>query len=763
MTSLPFIDLQDSPIFRMRASELEAAADSLRAKSKKLVAGAARYRGALEQTFEESMRFADCLEAFCSGEDEESLTMGGPTIKRFVQTLRELNSFVELLRTQVDLILCQRLSQQSEGLAADLRAARKTLSQRSSEYDSARSRHLGHRSLAQRAPWANGKASTPEKTQQAMATARAAADEARYELARKLVQAQGQHRFGFLENVASLMQAHLKYFEHGSAVVQTLGPYIDETLELASRLKSDAQRQQDALEDLIMLEHQAAQQAGDAPAESLEEQGPLAAGPLQMSAATTQLAWELEAHIRATAESRGAEVTVLRQGYLLKQSSTMKSKWQRRFFVLDSRGMLYYYSTKGERPLSGGAAGRDQHPQATVNLLTATVKPGTAPEMPIVPFAFRVVSPEREYCLQAEDEAAAKAWMEVLQGVIACLLSGVIEIDVSRPLTVPSRHRHASSASSELAGLKLDRFDDQPLPSPLSDSTSSAAGSPLRSSAGFAFARAPQQTQQSPSPLQVLGAASSILGNDKCADCGAPQPDWGSLNLGTLQCIECVGFHRKLGVHVSKVRSLTLDVRAWDATVIALFQCLGNSVANAEWEATLAVARPSTPGGEDWVWQEGSDDEGGPSPAGAQRALVAEAQRMAAQRASQTGLPPKPTASSSAAAKEHFIVAKYQQRAFALRSQASPEQLVQVLWDAVAAGNVQEVYRVLVHGAQVGMNVSSSAASQLVLDAHGLGSSGGAGDQAAAPMTGGPGATVLHAAAKVSRQSSSLKQAKLHN
>lgn len=51
---------------------------------------------------------------------------------------------------------------------------------------------------------------------------------------------------------------------------------------------------------------------------------------------------------------------------------------------------------------------------------------------------------------------------------------------------------------------------------------------------------------------------SSILrgvpGNDLCAECSASDPDWASLNLGVLLCIECSGVHRNLGVHISKVR-----------------------------------------------------------------------------------------------------------------------------------------------------------------------------------------------------------------
>jgi len=50
-----------------------------------------------------------------------------------------------------------------------------------------------------------------------------------------------------------------------------------------------------------------------------------------------------------------------------------------------------------------------------------------------------------------------------------------------------------------------------------------------------------------------------IDGNEKCADCNSLHPDWASINLGILICIECSGIHRKLGSHISRVRSLELD------------------------------------------------------------------------------------------------------------------------------------------------------------------------------------------------------------
>lgn len=74
-----------------------------------------------------------------------------------------------------------------------------------------------------------------------------------------------------------------------------------------------------------------------------------------------------------------------------------------------------------------------------------------------------------------------------------------------------------------------------------------------------------------------------------------PDPDWASINMGILVCIECSGVHRQLGSHISRVRSLELD--EWPAGHIAVMTALGNRLANSVLEDRLPPNRKPGPVG----------------------------------------------------------------------------------------------------------------------------------------------------------------------
>ncbi|GCB83628.1 hypothetical protein scyTo_0024229, partial [Scyliorhinus torazame] len=86
-----------------------------------------------------------------------------------------------------------------------------------------------------------------------------------------------------------------------------------------------------------------------------------------------------------------------------------------------------------------------------------------------------------------------------------------------------------------------------------------------------------------PEGPSVLQQVLRLPGNERCCDCGRADPRWASINLGITLCIECSGIHRGLGVHHSKVRSLTLD--SWEPELLKLFCALGNVANNHIYEA----------------------------------------------------------------------------------------------------------------------------------------------------------------------------------
>ncbi|KAH8276060.1 hypothetical protein KR026_006808 [Drosophila bipectinata] len=134
----------------------------------------------------------------------------------------------------------------------------------------------------------------------------------------------------------------------------------------------------------------------------------------------------------------------------------------------------------------------------------------------------------------------------------------------------------------------------------------------------------------------MLAIRQRVPGNGYCVDCGAPNPEWASLNLGVLMCIECSGVHRNLGSHISKVRSLGLD--DWPSPHLSVMLAIGNSLANSVWESnTRQRVKPTTQASreekERWIRSKyeakefltplGSGASGHPSPSPGQQLIEA--------------------------------------------------------------------------------------------------------------------------------------------
>ncbi|KAL2082542.1 hypothetical protein ACEWY4_022360 [Coilia grayii] len=299
-----------------------------------------------------------------------------------------------------------------------------------------------------------------------------------------------------IQNLIKYFHAQCNFFQDGLKVVENLKPAME---KLSTDLAAIKQTQDGERKQLTQLR--------DVLKSSLQAESKEDAQAKQNSGYSLHQLQGNKAH--------GTE----RSGMLSKRSEGLRRVWQKRKCSVRN----------GFLTISHGTANR---PPAKLNLLTCQVK-----NNPEEKRSFDLISHDRTYHFQAEDEGECQVWISVLQNSKEEALNDAFKGDTEE------------SGENNIVQ-ELTRA--------------------------------------------IVEEVKRMSGNNECCDCGASDPTWLSTNLGVLICIECSGIHREMGVHYSRIQSLTLDVLGTSELLLA--KNIGNAVFNEIMEANLVeedVTKPN--------------------------------------------------------------------------------------------------------------------------------------------------------------------------
>ncbi|XP_005738913.1 arf-GAP with SH3 domain, ANK repeat and PH domain-containing protein 1 isoform X2 [Pundamilia nyererei] len=293
-----------------------------------------------------------------------------------------------------------------------------------------------------------------------------------------------------LQNLIKYYHAQCNFFQDGLKTADKLKQYIEKLaadLYNIKQTQDEEKKQLTALRDLIKSSLQLDQKE-----DSQSKQGGYSMHQLQGN------------------KEFGSE----KKGYLLKKSDGLRKVWQRRQCSVKGGILTISHATSNRQPVK-------------LNLLTCQVKPSTEDRK-----CFDLISHNRTYHFQAEDEQEFVIWISVLTN------------SKEEALNMAFRGEQSSGGEDGLEDLTKAIIED------------------------------------------VL----RMPGNEVCCDCGAADPKWLSTNLGILTCIECSGIHREMGVHISRIQSMELDKLGTSELLLA--KNVGNSSFNEIMEGNLPSPSP---------------------------------------------------------------------------------------------------------------------------------------------------------------------------
>lgn len=205
-------------------------------------------------------------------------------------------------------------------------------------------------------------------------------------------------------------------------------------------------------------------------------------------------------------------------------------------------------------------------------------------------FCFEVITPHYKRVYQATSEEDMNCWISAINNAIQSAVEGRDTRDV--PAQVPYQEPHSirKDIGSILTG-KSSSMNYGSYHHNFNGSSQGTAGTVFRRTtvgARPAYCRKGSNGfDDGPDRLLQL-LRDNEQGNNWCADCNSGvKTEWVSINLGVIICIECSGIHRSLGTHISKIRSLTLDLQSFTTDIVELLLLVGNRISNMVWEAKL--------------------------------------------------------------------------------------------------------------------------------------------------------------------------------